>query len=84
MSRSPNKVSDHSLAEALTTLTVTGAVVTQDAAGRLVITVRNGVSKTIDSPLENLALYKAILLAKDGPFDDDDRREPDYHGHREQ
>ncbi len=66
VSRSPNKVSDHSLAEALTTLTVTGAVVTQDAAGRLVITV-DGVSKTIDSPLENLALYKAILLAKDDP-----------------
>jgi hypothetical protein len=59
--RSPTKVSDHSLAEALTTLTTSGAVITQDAAGRLVITV-DGVSKTIDSPLENLALYKAIML----------------------
>jgi len=45
----------------LTTLTATGAVITLDAAGRLVITV-DGVSKTIDSPLENLALYKAIML----------------------
>jgi hypothetical protein len=61
VSRSPTKVSDHSLAEALTTLTTSGAVITQDAAGRLVITV-DGVSKTIDSPLENLALYKAIML----------------------
>ena len=39
--RSPTKVSDHSLAEALTTLTATAvAVITQDAAGRLVITRR--------------------------------------------
>ena len=72
VSRSPNKVSDHSLAEALTSLTATSAVVTQDAAGRLVITTLvNGVpvSKTIDSPLENLALYKAImLLPKDDPL----------------
>jgi hypothetical protein len=56
----------------LTSLTATGAVVTQDAAGRLVITTLvNGlpVSKTIDSPLENLALYKAIMsLPLDNPL----------------
>lgn len=55
VSRSPSKVSDHSLAEALSKLTANGAVITLDASGRLVV---NG--SEIDSPLENLALYKAI------------------------
>jgi hypothetical protein len=55
VSRSPSKVSDHSLAEALSKITATGAVITLDASGRLVV---NG--SEIDSPLENLALYKAI------------------------
>lgn len=59
VARAPAKVTDHSLTEALSKLTATGAVVTLDAAGRLVITV-DGVASTIDSPLENLALYKAI------------------------
>jgi hypothetical protein len=68
VSRSPTKVSDHSLAEALTTLTAPTVVsITQDAAGRLVITTSDGVVKTIDSPLENLALYKAIMVL---PADD--------------
>jgi len=59
VSRSPTKVADKSLVEALSKLTAPTAVVTLDAAGRFVITV-DGVAKTIDSPLENLALYKAI------------------------
>lgn len=59
VARAPAKVTEHSLTEALSKLTVTGAVVTLDAAGRFVITV-DGVVTTIDSPLENLALYKAI------------------------
>ena len=50
--RAPTKVLQHSLDEALAKLTATGAVITLDAAGRLTV---NGV--TIDSPLENLALY---------------------------
>lgn len=71
--RSPAQVLDHALAEALTSLAsiyvldennqiviADGASITQDTAGRLVITV-DGVSKTIDSPLENLALYADLL-----------------------
>lgn len=50
--RSPTKVLQHSLDEALAKLTAEGAVITLDASGRLVV---NGVA--IDSPLENLALY---------------------------
>lgn len=52
--RAPTKVLDHSLAEALSKLT--SGTVTLDATGRLVV---NGV--TIDSPLENLALYDAYM-----------------------
>jgi hypothetical protein len=54
--RSPTKVLQHSLDEALAKLTATGAVITLDAAGRLVV---NGTA--IDSPLENLALYDAYM-----------------------
>lgn len=59
--RAPSKVLDHSLVEALSKLT-TGTI-SLDASGRLVITtIVDGVpvTSTIDSPLENLALYKAI------------------------
>jgi hypothetical protein len=56
VSRAPTKVLDHSLTEALSKLTATAAVVTLDAAGRLVV---NGVA--IDSPLENLALYNKYM-----------------------
>jgi hypothetical protein len=57
--RSPTKVLSHSLEEALAKLTETGAVVTLDASGRLVV---NGVA--IDSPLENLALYDAYMTGQ--------------------
>ncbi len=56
--RAPSKVLDHSLSEALSKLTAAGAVVTLDATGRLVV---NGT--TIDSPLENLALYDKYMTA---------------------
>jgi hypothetical protein len=65
VARSPTKVLDHSLTEALTKLIAATAISTDnielilDAAGRLTI-VTDGVAKAIDSPLENLALYKAI------------------------
>lgn len=73
--RSPNKVLDQSLAEALTKLIAADASTTDnikivlDAAGRLAIatTTTDPVTglpvttvKAIDSPLENLALYVAI------------------------
>ena len=59
VSRSPSKVTDHSLTEALSKLSDPTATISLDPAGRLVVTV-NGVASAIDSPLENLALYKAI------------------------
>ena len=56
--RAPTKVLDHSLKEALTKLT-SATTITLDSTGRLVV---DGV--TIDSPLENLALYLDYM--KDG------------------
>ena len=66
VARSPDSVIDHALDEALSKLTVDGAVLGTDAAGRITITV-NGVVTTIDSPLENLALYVDLMegLASD-------------------
>ena len=58
--RAPTKVLDHSLGTALDSILQTGAVLSLDASGRIVITV-DGVSKAIDSPLENIALYVAFL-----------------------
>ncbi len=56
VSRAPAKVLDHALNEAIATITAPNAVITLDVAGRIVV---NG--SVIDSPLENLALYKAVL-----------------------
>lgn len=56
VARAPSKVLTKSLDTALAKLLATGAVLTVDAAGRLVV---NGTA--IDSPLENLALYKAAM-----------------------
>lgn len=71
--RSPTKVLDHSLVEAVNKLIAADASSTDniaivlDASGRLAIAttvIVDGVTtttvKAIDSPLENLALYKAI------------------------
>ncbi|HEY9145596.1 MAG TPA: hypothetical protein VIN36_02840 [Thiobacillus sp.] len=52
--RAPSKVLDHSLTEALSKLT--SGTVTLDSTGRLAV---DGV--TIDSPLENLALYDKYM-----------------------
>lgn len=54
--RSPSKVLDHALTEALSKLT--SGTVTLDATGRLVV---DGVA--IDSPLENLALYDKYMTS---------------------
>ena len=53
--RSPAKVTEHALDEALAKL-VAAETVTLDLAGRLVVD-----GATIDSPLENLALYIALM-----------------------
>lgn len=60
IARAPDSVLEHSLVEALAKLDdgVFGETVTLDPSGRLTV---DGV--TIDSPLENLALYKALLTA---------------------
>lgn len=59
VSRSPSKVTDKAYDEAIAALNAATAITT-DASGRLVTTV-DGVAKTIDSPLENLALYEALM-----------------------
>ena len=56
VARSPDKVIDKALADAITKLTADGVVLSTDTAGRITYTV-DGVTNTIDSPLENLALY---------------------------
>jgi hypothetical protein len=55
VAKSPSKVLTHSLDEAFSKISA-GSVITLDAAGRIVID-----GSTIDSPLENLALYKALM-----------------------
>ncbi|WP_417684011.1 hypothetical protein [Roseibium sp.] len=47
-------------ADEVVTLLNDATALTTDAAGRLVLTV-DGVAKTIDSPLENLAIYVALM-----------------------
>src|SRR5690606_37287652 len=56
--RSPSKVLDHALDEALSKLTADGAVIAIDSSGRLTVD-----GTTIDSPLENLALYDKYMVS---------------------
>lgn len=58
--RSPSKVLDQRAEEVITLLNSATAIST-DPAGRLVVTSADGTSKTIDAPLENLALYVALM-----------------------
>jgi hypothetical protein len=63
VARSPSKVITHALDEALAKVDgLTYDPTATDPAGRLTYVV-DGVTYTIDSPLENLALYKAVLEA---------------------
>ena len=57
--RAPTSVLEKRADEVITLLQ-TATDVSTDAAGRLVLTV-DGVAKTIDSPLENLAIYTALM-----------------------
>ena len=57
--RSPGTVLDRRAEEVVTMLSSATAL-SLDPAGRLVVTV-DGVAKTIDSPLENLAIYVALM-----------------------
>lgn len=58
--RAPNSVLDRR-AEEVITLLQTATDLTTDAAGRMVVTTPDGEVKTIDSPLENLGIYLALL-----------------------
>ena len=60
VARSPDKVTEKALTDALTKLTADGVVLSTDTSGRISYTV-DGVTSTIDSPLENLALYIALV-----------------------
>lgn len=57
--RSPTSVLDRRASEVVTLLNSATAI-SLDAAGRLVVTTADG-TKTIDSPLENLAIYVALM-----------------------
>ncbi len=57
--RAPTQVLDRRAEEVITMLN-SATDLSLDAAGRLVVTV-DGVAKTIDSPLENLAIYVALM-----------------------
>lgn len=57
--RAPTKVLDRRADEVIALLQK-ATEVSVDAAGRLVLTV-DGVAQTIDSPLENLAIYVALM-----------------------
>jgi hypothetical protein len=59
VARSPTKVIEKSLDEAVSSINAADSV-SLDESGRLVLTT-DGVEKTIDSPLENLALYEALV-----------------------
>jgi len=60
VARSPASVIDKALTDALAKLTADGVEIGTDAAGRITFTV-DGVTSTIDSPLENLALYIDLM-----------------------
>lgn len=67
--RAPTQVLDRRADEVVTLMT-TATDLTTDAAGRLVFTV-DGEIKTIDSPLENLAIYVALMTTGTIPGVDD-------------
>lgn len=58
--RSPDSVLE-TRADEVVALLSTATALTTDPAGRLVVTSPDGSVKTIDAPLENLALYVALM-----------------------
>ena len=58
--RSPTRVLAAQYEEAINSIN-TSTSVSLDASGRIVLTLADGTLKTIDSPLENLALYVELL-----------------------
>jgi len=60
VARAPDKVTEKALTDALAKLTADGVILDTDTSGRITYTV-DGETSTIDSPLENLALYVDLL-----------------------
>lgn len=58
--RSPTRVLSSQIEEAINAINDASSV-TVDAAGRIVLVAADGTTKTIDSPLENLALYYELI-----------------------
>jgi len=61
IARAPDAVTDKALDDALAKLTADGVIIGTDDAGRITYTI-DGVTSTIDSPLENLALYVDLMV----------------------
>ncbi|SEF44641.1 hypothetical protein [Vibrio hangzhouensis] len=61
VARSPVEVIDSSYEEAMATIN-SATWITTDPAGRIQVTLEDDIVKTIDSPLENLALYKELMM----------------------
>ena len=70
LARSPQSVLSHALDTALETIALDAdGVMEFDAAGRVVIEDADGVVYTIDSPLENLALYQDAIAKLNDDID---------------
>ncbi|MCL7744119.1 hypothetical protein LV476_04020 [Guyparkeria hydrothermalis] len=70
LARSPQAVLSHSLDTALETIALDAdGVLEFDAAGRVVIEDADGIVYTIDSPLENLALYQDAIVRLNDDID---------------
>lgn len=65
VARAPSQVSGKALQRALDTIR-SAETITRDAAGRIVTIGKDGAVSTIDSPLENLALYEDAI--RNGAF----------------
>lgn len=86
--RAPSNVLDRALAEALANLASSVKPITQDPMGRLEYWTDDATPVAIDSPLENLALYRKLMI--DGNLTildgngvtvlDTDYRTPDFAG----
>lgn len=71
--RAPDSVVDHALEEAMNTIASDAdGVIEYDEAGRIVVVQEDGTELTIDSPLENLALYLDAMTNADTQWTMDD------------
>ena len=70
LARSPQSVLSHSLDTALDTIDMDAdGVLEFDASGRIIVVDADGVTYTIDSPLENLALYQDAIARLNDDID---------------